>query len=119
MAEVVNVVPVERATPEMLADAEFVVVGGPTHVHGMSRASTRKAAVAALDKSDELELDPDAPGPGLREWFDSLPRFAGKAAAFDTRAEAPRVFTGRASKGIGGGCTSVASHSSLRPRAFL
>ena len=100
VAEVVTVVPVERATPELLAGADFVAVGGPTHVHGMSRTSTRKAAVAALEKSEELVLDPDAPGPGLRDWFDSLPQFSVRAAAFDTRAEAPAALTGRASKGI-------------------
>ena len=38
----VSVVPVSQA---VLADASLVVVGGPTHVHGMSRAATRKAAV--------------------------------------------------------------------------
>ena len=96
----VDVVPVGQATPELLANADFVVVGGPTHVHGMSRASTRKVAVEAVQKAEELALDRDAPGPGLREWFDSLPQFSGKAAAFDTRADAPAVVTGRASKGI-------------------
>src|SRR5690242_12369329 len=41
----VRVVPVSHAEPELIADVDLVVVGGPTHVHGMSRASTRKAAV--------------------------------------------------------------------------
>ena len=43
----VRVVPVSTAWPEVIADANLVVVGGPTHVHGMSQASTRKAAVEA------------------------------------------------------------------------
>jgi hypothetical protein len=38
----VIVVPVSKAYPELLHDAALVVVGGPTHVHGMSRATTRK-----------------------------------------------------------------------------
>ena len=46
----VRVVPVSHAEPELIADADLVVVGGPTHAHGMSRASTRKAAVQAADK---------------------------------------------------------------------
>jgi hypothetical protein len=39
----------------------------------MSRASTRKAAVQAADKpAGGLKVEPDALGPGLREWFGSL-----------------------------------------------
>ena len=97
----VQVVPVAQATPEILADASLVVVGGPTHIHGMSRAATRKAAVESTDKPGSLlELDPDAPGPGLREWFGSLGRYPAKAAAFDTRLHGPAAMTGQASKGV-------------------
>jgi hypothetical protein len=95
------VVPVSRADPAVLDGAALVVVGGPTHVHGMSRASTRKAAVEAADKpASPLKLEPDAAGPGLRDWFASLGHYPVKAAAFDTRIHAPAAFTGRASKGV-------------------
>src|SRR5262245_56357749 len=80
----VEVLSLDDATTEVLDGADLLVVGGPTHVHGMSRASTRNAAVEAAKKKPELELDPDAPGPGLREWLASLPRTSMKAAAFDT-----------------------------------
>jgi hypothetical protein len=97
----VVVVPVERATPELVAEADLLVVGGPTHVHGMSRESTRHAAVEEAEKPDsELELDPDAEGEGLREWFDDLGDAPAAAAAFDTRIEVSPVLSGRASKGI-------------------
>ena len=97
----VQVVPVSAATPEILADAGLVVVGGPTHIHGMSRAATRKAAVEGADQPGSLlELDPDAPGPGLREWIGSLGRYPAKAAAFDTRLHGPAAMTGQASKGV-------------------
>src|SRR6516162_8654614 len=67
------VVPVQEAVPELLAIADLFVVGGPTHVHAMSRATTRKAAVDAAQKPEnELTVDPDAEGPGLRDWFDEL-----------------------------------------------
>jgi hypothetical protein len=94
--------PVAEVTPEDLAEADYVVVGGPTHVHGMSRPSTRKeAAKAAQDPKAELTLEPGAQGPGLREWFKGAATGAGKsAAAFDTRLSAPPLFTGRASSGI-------------------
>jgi menaquinone-dependent protoporphyrinogen IX oxidase len=113
------VVPVEQAVPELLAIADLVVVGGPTHVHSMSRPSTRRAAVDAAHKpGSELVVDPDAEGPGLRDWFDALgtaPRFA---AAFDTRFDMAAMMTGRASKGIARrlrkrGCTVVAQPASF------
>jgi hypothetical protein len=97
----VTVVPVERATPELLAPADLVVVGGPTHVHGMSRESTRRAAVQDAGNPDKhLVLDPDAEGEGLREWFDHLDELSAVGAAFDTRIDMSAVVTGRASKGI-------------------
>ncbi len=97
----VRVVPVSHAGPEVIADADLVVVGGPTHVHGMSRASTRKAAVEAADKPiGGLTVEPDALGPGLREWFGSLGDHPVRAAAFDTRVHGPAALTGRAAKGV-------------------
>ena len=97
----VSVVPVAQASPAVLADADLVVVGGPTHVHGMSRPSTRKAAVEAAGKpAGGLTVEPDALGPGLRDWFGSLGRYPVKAAAFDTRVHGPAALTGRASRGV-------------------
>jgi hypothetical protein len=96
----VTVVPVSQASQAVLAGADLVVVGGPTHLHGMSRASSRKAAVQADKPVSPLTVEPDAAGPGLREWFESLDRFPVKAAAFDTRMHGPAALTGRASKGV-------------------
>ncbi len=97
----VTVVPVAQASQAVLADADLIVVGGPTHAHGMSRAATRKAAVKAADKpAGGLTVEPDAPGPGLRDWFGSLGQYPVKAAAFDTRMHGPAALTGRASKGV-------------------
>lgn len=96
----VSVVPVAEATPDVLAGADFLVVGGPTHAHGMSRQASRDSAVA-MEHDKGLTLDHDAPGPGLREWFDDLgDGHVHAAVAFDTRAEGPVLVTGRASKGI-------------------
>ena len=39
-----TVVPVGELDAQLLEHADLVVVGGPTHAHGMSRASTRQAA---------------------------------------------------------------------------
>lgn len=96
----VSVVPVSDAGPAVLAGADLVVVGGPTHARGMSRPATRKSAMEAAGKPGSgLEAEPGALGPGLREWFASLGRYPVKAAAFDTK-QRPAMLTGRASKGV-------------------
>jgi len=95
----VEVVPLDDATATVVAGADVLVVGGPTHVHGMTSERSREAAVEALKKQDDLELDENAPGPGLRGWLDELDG-TGVAAAFDTRIDAPAFLTGRASRGI-------------------
>ncbi len=98
-----TVVSVHDATPSMLAEADLVVIGGPTHVHGMSSERSRKGAVDQAAKDDDLDLDPEAFGDGLRDWFDNLATGAGAgklAAAFDTRVHASTLITGQASKGI-------------------
>ena len=117
------VLPVGAATPRVLAGADLVVVGGPTHAHGMSRVTTRKAAVAAAEKPESpLEVDPDAEGPGLREWFDSLDGLGAlstQAAAFDTRMDAPPLLTGRASQGIARRLRNAGCHLVAVPESFL
>lgn len=96
-----TVVAVHDATDEVVAGADLLVVGGPTHVHGMSSHRSREGAKEIAAKDDDLELEPDAEGPGLRDWFDELPDGrSGRAAAFDTRVHATAVLTGQASKGI-------------------
>lgn len=97
----VAVVPVAEATPELLDEAGLVVAGGPTHVHGMSGARSRQAAVEAAHKDGSgLTLEPHAQGPGLRDWFGTVGQIHGSSAAFDTRVDGPAVLTGHASKAI-------------------
>ena len=59
----VTVVPVAEARATVVEDADLVVVGGPTHAHGMSRTATRKGAVDAARKpgSDLVLEAPEAP----------------------------------------------------------
>jgi hypothetical protein len=116
-----DVLPAARATPAGLAAVDLVVVGAPTHVHGLPRQRTREAAVAALEKSpDDLTLEPEALGPGLRELFDQLDRRDGAvAAAFDTRIDAPAVLTGRASRGIAGRLRDHGFRLVTAPESFL
>ena len=81
--------------------ADLVVVGGPTHAHGMSRSASRSAAAEQAEQDPELDLEPDAADAGLRDWLRTLPRTdTSLAAAFDTRVDGPQAITGHASKGI-------------------
>jgi len=95
----VVVVPVVEAGRERLGDADLLVVGGPTHFHGMSRTRTRKWGAATAQKpKNDLVLDRDAQGPGVRDWLTSLGHGHTKVAAFDTRFNGPAVLRGRASR---------------------
>jgi hypothetical protein len=97
----VVVVPVVEAGREQLGDADLLVVGGPTHFHGMSRTRTRKWAAATAQKpKNDLVLDRDAEGPGVRGWLRALGHGHTKFAAFDTRFKGPAVLRGRASRPI-------------------
>lgn len=92
-----HVVSVHEAVSQV-TKPDLVVVGGPTHVHGL--ASRRSRAAAVQDAHGDVQ--PDATDePGLRDWLADLPRVANaEAAAFDTRAHGPRTLTGAASQGI-------------------
>jgi hypothetical protein len=116
----VDVVPVAAANQELVDGADLIVVGGPTQVHGMSRVRTREAAVEAAHKpASQLSLDPDAEGPGLREWFESIRPAKTKAAAFDTRVDAPALITGRASTGISRQLRRHGFREIVEPMSFL
>jgi len=116
----VLVLPVSQVSPEAVAEAGLVVVGGPTHAHGMSRAGTRKAAVEAADKpASPLRAEPGALGPGLRDWFGSLGQHPVKAAAFDTRLHAPAALTGRAAKGVARSLRAHGFQMVAEPESFL
>jgi hypothetical protein len=102
--------------PDQGARVDLLVVGGPTHAHGMSRTSTRK--VGAEDKKNAYPTPSVIPG--LREWMDLLPTGSRIAsAAFDTRFDKPMFLTGSAAKGI---AKRLREHGYLQvapPRSFF
>jgi hypothetical protein len=82
---------------------DLVVVGGPTHMHGLATAASRKAAVQGAMEDGETHVEANATGePGLRTWLHELPHADRRlAAAFDTRIDRSPVLTGSAARGIG------------------
>jgi hypothetical protein len=118
----VVVVPVAQADAAQVSDADLVVVGGPTHVHGMSRASTRLgAAQQAQEPGSGVTMEPYASGEGVRDWLASIgaSRGHGMAAAFDTRVKGPAALTGRASKGISHALRRQGYELISDPQSFL
>ena len=85
----VQVVRVDDALPDLVEWADLLIVGGPTHIHGMTRASSRENARRRIATAQtDLALDPAAMGQGVREWLETLPRpQEARAAAFDTRVQ--------------------------------
>jgi hypothetical protein len=87
----VECVAVGRASPELIKSTDLLIVGGPTHLCRMTTDFSRKRQISREKKAEAKggpprELEPDAEGPGLREWFYQVPRAKkwGHAAAFDT-----------------------------------
>ena len=116
------VVDAADATAHRVAEADLVVVGGPTHMHGMTSAASRKAAVETASKPEsQVHLDSEAAHLiGLRDWFDELADCAGKsAAAFDTRYDGPALLTGRASHGIANRLRHHHFHLLTEPESFI
>ena len=112
-------VSVAELTGEEPGACDLLIVGGPTHVHGMSRSSTRRSAinVAAASGSDVPDANLTV---GVREWLSQLrPAFQGqKAASFDTRNHGPAFLTGRASKGIATGLRKAGFTLIAEPQSF-
>src|SRR3954447_1266231 len=117
----VTVVPVGDASVDLLDEADLVVVGGPTHVHGMSSDRFRTAAPDAATKSGSvLTMDKSAKGIGLRRWLEQLPEGSGRAAAaFDTRMTGLALVTGRASRSIAKLLTRHGFDVIADPESFL
>jgi menaquinone-dependent protoporphyrinogen IX oxidase len=98
----VTLVSVANATRKLFLKADLLVAGAPTHMHGLSTASSRQAARLAAAKPDSgLTLDADAGGPAMRDWLTGLVGGPALAAAFDTRMAGAPVLTGRASRAVG------------------
>jgi Flavodoxin len=85
---------VSLAPTRIADDVSLVVVGGPTHAFGLTRARTRQDAAAQADGPIV------SPAGGIREWLEAAeqPRTGVGAAAFDTRIDKPRV-PGSAARG--------------------
>jgi len=120
----VECVPVAEAVPELIKSTDLLVVGGPTHIRGMTSGFSRKMGVSGEEKAEAKgepthEMEEDAEGPGVREWFDVLPEVknGGQAAAFDTHLPSPMA--GGAARGIARRLRKHGYHLVSDPEGFV
>ncbi len=93
---------------------DLLVVGGPTHMHGMSTTTSRKAA------ADNAEEPVVSSGEGLRTWLLHLPKTKkAPAAAFDTRLANSPWLTGSAAKKYARRLRRRGYRLVVRPESFL
>jgi hypothetical protein len=96
-----------------LEDVDLLVVGAPTHVHGLSSRRSREGALTQGAFG--------GPGIGVRDWIDLLPNGARgpRAAAFDTRANKPVLLVGSAARGIARRLRQHGYALAAEPRSFF
>ena len=89
----VDLVTVDEHLPS-LEDVDLLVVGAPTHIHGLSSKRSREGALTQGGHGER--------GIGMRGWIEALPNGAQgpRFAAFDTRAHKPVLLVGSAARGI-------------------
>jgi hypothetical protein len=112
----VEMAEVGAAPTTMPAGIDLLVVGGPTHAHGMSKPESR---------ADSARRAGDRPvvsrGLGIREWLEALRGGSTTvaAAAFDTRIKGPGLLWGSAAKGADKQLGSLGFRMAAGPESFL
>jgi hypothetical protein len=109
----VRVVPVTDPASEAPLDESLVVVGGPTHAFGMSRASTRREAQGRRGATPH-----DVPG--VRDWIAHLPTDPdGRLyATFDTRVTTVQHLPGSAARAAARALHRSGHHAVGHPESF-
>ncbi|MQS16907.1 flavodoxin family protein [Streptomyces kaniharaensis] len=120
----VDCLPLTEAGTDVTRTADLLVVGGPTHMRGMSSGLSRRMAAAAERRKEghedaAKEAQETAEGLGLRSWFQDLPRTkpGTHAAAFDTRAGTPHA--GGAARGIANRLSGHSYDLVAEPEGFI
>lgn len=104
------------AAPMTVPDSvDLVVVGGPTHAHGMTKPESR--ADSARRAGDRLV----SRGSGVREWLAALRGGSARVAAvgFDTRIKGPGFLWGSAARGVDKELHRLGFRVVMGPESFL
>jgi Flavodoxin domain len=110
-----------RAVGDEPAVADLLVVGAPTHAHGLPTTMSRKAIVAAVEEAEgkgtPLDYNPTS---GMRALLDRLPKVeAGRAACFDTRFDMARLLTGSAANTMARKMRHLGYEIVVEPESFF
>lgn len=111
----VDTLEVSNAPVTLPGDVLLLVVGGPTHAHGLASTRTREDAIRrAGDRAISR-------GMGISEWLDALDlaRRGVIAAAFDTRIKGPSLLWGSAARPIAQRLRHLGFELADAPRSFL
>lgn len=111
----VDLVEVGAAPNAIDEDVVLLVVGGPTHAHGMSKPDSRHSA-AQRDREGRVPFRV-----GIREWLADLRPVHGDvaAAAFDTRIKGPALLWGSAAQGAAKELRRLGFRDAVAPESFL
>lgn len=108
----VEIVSVDDPPPSLL-HVGLIVVGAPTHVHGLSSRPSRRGAIEQRGGIGEI-------GIGVRGWIAQLPLCGGPpVAVFDTRAHKPELFVGSAAHGMAQRIKKRGYHLAAEPESFF
>lgn len=109
----------DEADSAELGAADVLVVGAPTHMHGLPTSLSRKMAAKASDE-EGLPLDPSATAePGIRSWLSDQTGDGRAAAAFDTRVDKSPALTGSAARAIGKRMRRRGFKLAVEPESFF
>jgi hypothetical protein len=111
----VEVMEVGAAPTTLPAGVDLLVIGGPTHAHGMTNPDSRRSAAR------KAERPVISTGIGIREWLAAVGAApAGvSAAAFDTRIKGPGLLWGSAAKAAAGRLKEQGFRATVPPESFL
>lgn len=107
-------VEVGNAPSDLPPDVELLVVGGPTHAHGMSQAESRHSAKERADRPVV------SAGQGIREWVAAVRVDRPVAfATFDTRIRGPKLLWGSAADSAAKALAVRGLRQAAAPASFI
>jgi hypothetical protein len=111
----VETIEVAAAPTSIPDDVDLLVVGGPTHAHGMTKPESR--ADSARRAGDRLV----SRGDGIREWLQAVRGGSARtaAASFDTRIKGPGMLWGSAAKAADKHLRGLGFPAAASPESFL
>jgi hypothetical protein len=110
----VTLTPAVDVRAEMLTRSDLLVLGAPTHAHGLPSPSSRESAAKQGIGMRRAATT------GVRELLETLPSGHGKlAAVFDTRLRGPHWMWGAASPSMARGLQRAGFRLLLPPEGFL